>query len=127
MSKTLEQPNVASRYLKMPDEYNSMSRSTLENMRQDAIEQFDRGGSRLDNVKNALSMRVSAGTLNQKYGTLYEVPDLESMVSKDFPGLDKSSTQHVERIRGDHSVGHTRRLPNCPSFEEETVDSMELQ
>lgn len=127
MSKTLERPNVASRYLKMANEYNSMSRGELENMRQNAIEQFDRGGSRLDNVKNALSMRVSAGTLNQKYGTSYEVPDLESIVSKDFPGLERSDTQRVERIRGDHSAESTRRLPNCPSFEEETVDSMELQ
>ena len=76
MSKTLERPNVAFRYLKMANEYNSMSRGELENMRQNAIEQFDRGGSRLDNVKNALSMRVSAGTLNQRYGTSDEVPDL---------------------------------------------------
>ena len=123
MSKILGQPNTTTRYLSMAGEYDDMSQHGLANMRQCAIDNFRNSNTRKEKVESALAMRVASGVSNIKYGTAYDIPDLESMVGNDFPDLDKEMTG---RIRGDHSVESHRRLPDCPAFEDNEMDGMEL-
>lgn len=123
MSKILGQSNTTTRYVSIADEYDNMSQANLANMRQCAIDNFRKSNTRKEKVENALAMRVASGVLNTKYGTSYDIPDLESMVGNDFSGLDKEMSG---RIRGDHSVESRRRLPDCPAFEDDGMDGMEL-